>query len=76
MVVREDAHSLFGFVDPQERQLFRNLISVSGIGPKYSSNYFYPPINLKIFLQQLLTKMLTLLKGIKGIGVKTLLKES
>lgn len=33
-VVREDAHSLYGFSDLEEKQLFLKLISVSGIGPK------------------------------------------
>ena len=33
-VVREDAMSLYGFADQQERELFRELIRVSGIGPK------------------------------------------
>lgn len=32
-VVREDAHSLYGFKDEDEKALFLNLISVSGIGP-------------------------------------------
>lgn len=34
MVVREDAHSLYGFKTLDERELFRKLIQVSGIGPK------------------------------------------
>lgn len=33
-VIREDAHSLYGFGDLDEKQLFLKLISVSGIGPK------------------------------------------
>ncbi|MGC6770092.1 Holliday junction branch migration protein RuvA [Enterococcus sp. LJL51] len=33
-VIREDAHSLYGFADLEEKQLFLKLISVSGIGPK------------------------------------------
>ncbi|WP_303973172.1 Holliday junction branch migration protein RuvA [Streptococcus merionis] len=32
-VVREDAHTLYGFKDEEEKALFLNLISVSGIGP-------------------------------------------
>ncbi len=34
MVVREDAMELYGFPDPDERDCFRMIISVSGIGPK------------------------------------------
>jgi Holliday junction DNA helicase RuvA len=34
LVVREDAHILFGFGTQEERALFRNLLKVSGVGPK------------------------------------------
>jgi Holliday junction DNA helicase RuvA len=34
LVVREDAHILYGFATAAERQLFRNLLKVSGVGPK------------------------------------------
>jgi len=34
LVVREDAHLLYGFFTLQERQMFRSLIKVSGVGPK------------------------------------------
>lgn len=34
LVVREDAHVLYGFSQREERSLFRNLIKVNGIGPK------------------------------------------
>jgi holliday junction DNA helicase RuvA len=34
LVVREDAHVLYGFATEEERRLFRSLIRVSGVGPK------------------------------------------
>ena len=33
-VVREDAHLLFGFIDASDRELFRSLLKISGVGPK------------------------------------------
>lgn len=33
-VVREDAHVLFGFLTPEERDTFRTLVKISGVGPR------------------------------------------
>ena len=70
MVVREDAHSLFGFVDPQERQLFRNLISVSGIGPN-TARIILSSYKSEDIFAAIANENVDLLKSIKGIGVKT-----
>ena len=70
MVVREDAHSLFGFAERQERQLFRNLISVSGIGPNTARIILSSYKSEDIFVA-IANDNIDLLKSIKGIGVKT-----
>jgi Holliday junction DNA helicase RuvA len=38
MVVREDAHELFGFLTPGERALFGRLLTASGVGPRLALN--------------------------------------
>lgn len=69
-VVREDAHLLYGFSDQEERDFFRMLISVNGIGAAIAIMMLssYLPDDLR---DAILTDNVNLLKGIKGIGVKT-----
>ena len=70
MVVREDAHLLFGFATPAERELFEALISVSGVGPKLALAALsaLPPAELQ---RRILEGDAAMLVQIPGIGRKT-----
>jgi Holliday junction DNA helicase RuvA len=69
-VVREDAHLLYGFADKTERELFRFLISVSGIGSNTAMMMLSSLLPDEI-RKAILEENVNLLKGIKGIGAKT-----
>ena len=69
-VVREDAQIFYGFLTREERQLFRLLISVSGIGPKSAATVLsgLAPADLK---RAIVDGNLALLTAVPGIGRKT-----
>ncbi len=70
LVVREDAWTLFGFADEVERELFRLLISVSGVGAMTARIVLssYTPAELESIIANGDVKKL---KAVKGIGGKT-----
>ena len=71
LVVREDAHVLYGFMTAAERQLFRLLInSVSGIGPKTALNIL-SGINVTAFRGAVAGGDIKMLSQISGVGKKT-----
>jgi Holliday junction DNA helicase RuvA len=69
-VVREDAHLLFGFLDVTEREMFRLLISVNGIGPN-TARMILSSMTSEEISHAISTENLPLLQSIKGIGSKT-----
>lgn len=69
-IVREDAFILYGFQTQQERELFRSLIKVNGVGPKLAITIL-SSINPVEFVQAIAGKDLMVLNNIPGIGKKT-----
>lgn len=69
-VVREDAHILFGFYTEEERQIFRLLLSVSGVGPKTALTVL-SGIALSELKRAIIDGDLVVLTGVPGIGRKT-----
>ncbi len=69
-VIREDAHILFGFIDERERDLFRHLIGVSGVGANTARIILssIPVAELEIVIT---SGDHARLKNVKGIGIKT-----
>lgn len=68
--IKEDAHTLYGFVEKLERELFKLLISVSGIGGNTARNmlsYVAP----KDLMQAIASNDVKTIQSIKGIGLKT-----
>ncbi len=69
-VVREDAHLLYGFAQAGERELFRMLISVNGIGSN-TAIMMLSSLSTDEIRTAILNENINLLKSIKGIGIKT-----
>lgn len=69
-VVREDALLLYGFLDKQERSLFRALIKVNGVGPKVAMGIL-SSITPAEFVQSIREKNALVLTRLPGIGKKT-----
>lgn len=69
-VVREDALLLFGFSGKQEREMFRQLITVAGIGAN-TARMMLSSMSPDDIRQAVLGGNTALLQGIKGIGTKT-----
>jgi Holliday junction DNA helicase RuvA len=70
LIVREDAHLLFGFASEEERSLFRLLISVSGIGAN-TARMMLSSLNSDELIQAIVNENIATIKSIKGIGLKT-----
>jgi Holliday junction DNA helicase RuvA len=70
LVVREDAHILYGFGSEGERRLFRALLKVSGVGPKIALGVL-SGASVEDFLRIIEAEDLAMLTRIPGIGRKT-----
>lgn len=68
--VREDAHTLYGFAEKSEREIFRLLLSVSGIGASTARTMLSSMTPMQI-RDAIATSDVPIIQGIKGIGAKT-----
>ena len=69
-VIREDSHQLFGFADKEERDIFRLLISVSGVGAN-TARMMLSSLNPAEIEKAIIGSDVNVLKSVKGIGLKT-----
>jgi len=68
--VKEDSHTLFGFVEKSEREIFRLLISVSGIGAS-TARTMLSALTPKQVREAIASADVATIQSIKGIGAKT-----
>jgi Holliday junction DNA helicase RuvA len=69
-VIREDAHSLYGFATKQERESFLLLISVSGVGPNIA-RMILSSMSVDELSQAIVGSNVAMFKAVKGVGAKT-----
>jgi Holliday junction DNA helicase RuvA len=69
-IIREDSHQLFGFADKEERDIFKLLISVSGVGAG-TARMMLSSLSHDEIEKAILGSDVNTLKSIKGIGLKS-----
>ena len=70
LIVREDAQILYGFNSKEEREMFNQLISVSGIGPN-TAMIMLSSLAPSEIAHAIQSENVTLIQSVKGIGAKT-----
>jgi Holliday junction DNA helicase RuvA len=70
LIVREDAHLLYGFASENERAAFRHLLKISGVGPKLALSVL-SGLSLNDLAIAVASKEVGLLTRIPGVGKKT-----
>ena len=70
LIVKEDSHTLYGFVATLEREIFKLLISVSGIGPSIARTML-SSLSVEEIQRALSTENVAVIQSVKGIGAKT-----
>ena len=68
--IKEDAHTLFGFAEEKEKQLFLQLISISGVGPS-TGLMVLSSLGPHETAQAIMSEDVRTIQGVKGIGAKT-----
>jgi len=68
--VKEDSHTLYGFITKTEREIFRLLISVSGVGPSIARTMLSSMTTDEI-QHAIASGNVSIIQSVKGIGVKT-----
>ena len=68
--IREDAHTLYGFITKTEREVFKLLISVSGVGPS-TAQLILSTYSTQEIIHHITTADVKAIQSVKGIGGKT-----
>lgn len=70
LAIREDAHVMYGFYTEQERSLFLQLITVSGVGCN-TARLILSSMTVKEAVDAITTNNIKMIQSVKGIGAKT-----